>query len=78
MIRKKPRQESEPIERGIEEATFAGGCFWGIELSFQRVPGVLHTEVGYTQGHTENPVRGCAVAPTTYFVPYLVIIYIMC
>ena len=36
-------------------ATFAGGCFWGIELAFQRVPGVLKTEVGYTQGTTKNP-----------------------
>ena len=40
-----------------EVATFAGGCFWGIQLTFQRVPGVTHTEVGYTQGHKENPVR---------------------
>jgi len=28
-----------------EEATFAGGCFWGVQLAFQRVPGVTHTEV---------------------------------
>jgi Peptide methionine sulfoxide reductase len=31
-------------------ATFAGGCFWGIELAYQRVPGVVYTAVGYTQG----------------------------
>ena len=31
------------------------GCFWGLELAFQRVPGVLLTEVGYTQGNTRNP-----------------------
>jgi len=36
-------------------ATFAGGCFWGIELAFQRVPGVVETEVGYTQGLKKNP-----------------------
>lgn len=36
-------------------ATFAGGCFWGIELAFQRVPGVTKTEVGYTQGQKKNP-----------------------
>lgn len=49
-------KKSVSSESGITElATFAGGCFWGIELAFQRVPGVLHTEVGYTQGHMKNP-----------------------
>ena len=38
-----------------EVATFAGGCFWGIELAYQREPGVVGTKVGYTQGDTEDP-----------------------
>ena len=36
-------------------ATFAGGCFWGTELHFQRMPGVVATCVGYTQGGTDRP-----------------------
>jgi methionine-S-sulfoxide reductase len=36
-------------------ATFAGGCFWGTELHFQRVPGVIATCVGYTQGASNAP-----------------------
>lgn len=36
-------------------ATFAGGCFWGLELAYQRVPGVVYTAVGYTQGPEEFP-----------------------
>eukprot|EP00927_Polykrikos_kofoidii_P076602 TRINITY_DN73667_c0_g1_i1.p1 TRINITY_DN73667_c0_g1~~TRINITY_DN73667_c0_g1_i1.p1 ORF type:complete len:466 (+),score=77.56 TRINITY_DN73667_c0_g1_i1:152-1399(+) len=41
--------------KGLEFATFAAGCFWGVELAFQRVPGVVATSVGYTQGQTERP-----------------------
>ena len=36
-------------------ATFAGGCFWGLQLAFDREPGVCDTVVGYTQGGTCFP-----------------------
>lgn len=42
-------------EDGCEVATFAGGCFWGIELLFQRIPGVVATAAGYAQGELERP-----------------------
>jgi|UniRef100_K3XBP8 peptide-methionine (S)-S-oxide reductase/lysine-specific demethylase/histidyl-hydroxylase NO66 len=36
-------------------ATFAAGCFWGVQLAFQRLHGVIDTTVGYAQGTVENP-----------------------
>eukprot|EP00927_Polykrikos_kofoidii_P060629 TRINITY_DN55571_c0_g1_i1.p1 TRINITY_DN55571_c0_g1~~TRINITY_DN55571_c0_g1_i1.p1 ORF type:complete len:239 (+),score=42.80 TRINITY_DN55571_c0_g1_i1:77-793(+) len=40
---------------GWAVATFAGGCFWGPQVFFDRVQGVMATSVGYSQGHTEKP-----------------------
>ncbi len=36
-------------------ATFAAGCFWGIEAGFQNIEGVIDTSVGYIGGTTEDP-----------------------
>ena len=37
------------------QATFAAGCFWGVEAAYQSVPGVVSTAVGFMGGDVENP-----------------------
>lgn len=39
----------------LKEIYFAGGCFWGVEEYFSRIPGVYDTEAGYANGTVENP-----------------------
>jgi len=38
-----------------EKATFAAGCFWGVESAFRTIDGVIDAQSGYMGGQTENP-----------------------
>jgi peptide methionine sulfoxide reductase msrA/msrB len=48
-----------------ELATFAGGCFWSTESSFEKVPGVLSVVSGFTGGHLDNPTYNDVITETT-------------
>ncbi len=48
-----------------QTATFAAGCFWGVEDAFRQVPGVLDVVSGYIGGHVENPTYRQVCSHTT-------------
>lgn len=56
-IREHPQSASGERRQdpAFRTATFAGGCFWGVEQAFSRVPGVVDVASGYTGGHAGNP-----------------------
>ncbi|WP_341877001.1 peptide-methionine (S)-S-oxide reductase MsrA [Defluviitalea saccharophila] len=59
----------------MKEIVLAGGCFWGVEEYFSRIPGVIETKVGYANGTVENPTYEQVKTSTTGHVEAVYIQY---
>jgi peptide-methionine (S)-S-oxide reductase len=58
-----------------DTATFAAGCFWGVQAEFDKVKGVVQTTVGYTGGRTEKPTYNDVCSDATGHAEALQVVY---
>lgn len=68
-------EEVGPVERKLEKATFAGGCFWCMEPPFDKLEGVVSTTVGYTGGDEKDPTYEAVSAGMTGHAEAIEIVY---
>ena len=50
-----PRNTAFVADAHLQQATFAGGCFWCVESDFEKLPGVVEAVSGYSGGDSQNP-----------------------
>jgi len=59
------KDQAARTKKTMAIATFAAGCFWGVEDKFRRVKGVISTRVGYTGGNIKNPTYNLVCSDKT-------------
>ena len=60
---------------GLAAATFAGGCFWGLQLALDREPGVVDSVVGYTHGDVARPTYAAVCDESTGHTEAVLCVY---
>lgn len=68
-------QQKINADNRTELIYLAGGCFWGVEAYFSRVPGIVDTKVGYANGLTLNPTYEDVSGGDTNFAETVLIEY---
>ena len=63
------------MKRKRHEIYLAGGCFWGVEEYFSRIPGVSEAVSGYANGRMENPTYEEVCSDTTGFAEAVQVLY---
>ena len=59
----------------MKEIYFAGGCFWGTEHFFKQIAGVMETETGFANGHTDAPTYKQVYTDTTGYAETVRVVY---
>ena len=70
-----PAPAASPEPSNLQQAYFAGGCFWCMQYAFDKAKGVKKTIVGYTGGHVENPSYEDVSSGTTGHAESIEVIY---
>ncbi|MPW26908.1 peptide-methionine (S)-S-oxide reductase MsrA [Alkalibaculum sp. M08DMB] len=59
----------------MKSIILAGGCFWGVQAYFQKIKGVIKTQVGYANGTTINPTYEDVCSGTTNYAEAIILEY---
>jgi peptide-methionine (S)-S-oxide reductase len=62
-------------QSGQEKVVLAGGCFWGIQLVYEHVKGVIHATSGYAGGTVANPGYELVSSGTTGHAESVEVVY---
>jgi peptide methionine sulfoxide reductase msrA/msrB len=70
-----PTHNTEATLMNSKTIYLAGGCFWGLEAYFQRIPGVIDAVSGYANGRTEHPTYEQVVRENTGHAETVKVVY---
>jgi peptide-methionine (S)-S-oxide reductase len=70
-----PARKPDDVAPGLALATFAAGCFWGVEDFFRQIPGVTEAISGYTGGSVDHPTYEQVCSGTTGHAEAVLVTY---